>query len=279
MKNKLRSLFNTFYIFLAIGFSQVFCAFETLSSSAYNLALGNPAINVSGDGIGAQIDPGSLIQNQNIHFSGTIGNKFGVPNLKESSWLVGLPLQKYHVGFGVNSFGNNIYQESTISFITSGKIKNKISWGISANYYSIFIQNYGNASAIGITLSWGTSLSENFDFVGLITNINKPRIGLTREVLPQYISSGFIFHFEEKIKAYLSWEQDLVFNGSLKFGASYTPIPNLGIALGSGSNPGIVTGGLFFSISKYKIEYGIISYENVGRYSHKISMYYTIPLS
>jgi len=262
-----------------IGVSRIFCAFESIPNSAYNLALGNPVININGYGFGAQNDPRSIILNKNIHFSGTIGNKFSVSSLRESSWLVGVPLQKYHLGFGVNSFGNQLYQESTVSFIGAGRLKEKLAWGISANYYTIFIQNYGNASTGGLTLSWESSLSDNFTFVGLITNINKPIIGISEDALPQIISAGFIYQFENKIKAYLSREQDLVYKGSLKFGFSYTPTPFFGVALGSGSNPGIISGGLFLAMSKYKIEYGIISYENIGRYSHKISMYYTIPFS
>ncbi len=268
----------TFYI-CVISVSRIFCAFESLSNSAFNLALGNPVINIYGDGFGAQNDPRSIVSNHNIHFSGTMSNKFNISSLRESSWLVGLPLREYHVGFGVNSFGNKLYQESTVSFIAAGRFREKLTWGISANYYNIFIKNYGNASTAGLTLSWGSSLSDYFSFIGLITNINKPIIGLSEEALPQIISAGFIYQYEEKIKAYLSWEQDLIYKGGVKFGFSYTPAHFFGVALGSGSNPGIISGGFFLAKSKYKIEYGIISYENIGRYSHKISFYYTIPFT
>jgi hypothetical protein len=272
-------LFIKRVVYNLLSISLLFGAFETIPNSAYNLALGNPIINVSGMGNGAFYDSGSLSKNRKIHFSGTVGNKFGLPELKESSWLIGLPYGQYNTGFGVRTFGNHLYQETVINFFGAGQLKNKLSWGCSINYYHIFIQDYGNTSTLGIGLSWRSNLSKNFTFVGLLNNINHPSLGKDQEALPQIISSGLLYRFENKIKAYLSWEQDIEYSGSIKFGCSYSPLPYLGFAIGGGSNPGITTAGFFISPSTFRIEYGIISYESIGRYSHKISISYFIPFS
>lgn len=266
-----------YFIVFALMISSSRGSFDSMNNSAYNVALGDPIINIYNGGFGAIHDPRSLTMIEGIKFSLTSGNKFGLKELSETSWLVGLPFQNYSLGFGVHSFGNIIYKETSISLLLSHQFKPSFKWGASLNYFQLYIKDYGSASSFGLNISWESTIANDISFIGALTNLNNPTIGMSEERLPQLVSSGLLYQFENKIKAYMSWEQDIKYRGSIKFGCSYTPSDYFGIGLGSGTYPEVYSGGFYIKYSTFKLEYGIISYENIGRYSQKVSMYYTIP--
>jgi hypothetical protein len=150
--------------------------------------------------------------------------------------------------------------------------KTRFSIGVNFILYQLKIDNYGAAYAPGLSASMRYNINDNWDWVTTIRNINAPKIGDIKEKLPQVVTTGFVVKMHEIITFATEWEQDLEYDGAVKFGISVEPIKHLGISVGYISDPGQLTAGLSIKLNKIYFEYGTITYNDLGLFTHQLGI-------
>ena len=116
------------------------------------------------------------------------------------------------------------------------------------------------------------NISADWDWVTTLKNLNSTKIGTDNEKLPQIVSSGFVGSLHKIVTVAAEWEQDLAYDGTLKFGILVRPLKPLAFAVGYISNPGQVTAGLSLNYNKIYFEYGTIAHNDLGLFTHQLGI-------
>lgn len=259
-----------FYAELCLG------AFESKNPSPIHSAMGAVPFSVIQSSTGLLNDPTILSPNSPFRFSGSQTNLFGIKELQEFSFSMGGVVKNRPLGISVASFGNSIYSETTINWFTSKQISPAIRLGMSLNIYQLQISSYGMANAIGGKVSLRATLNPIMESIISMTNINNPTLGEIKEPLPQEISGGIIIRPNPNVIGQISFKQDLEYDISPRFGLLVKPHNQVGLAFGNVHNPSITTGGFFIDFNSFKIEFGCLSYAELGLITYQTGVSYSI---
>lgn len=260
------------YLILIITPKLLLGAFESYPVSTFNSGFGKLALCAKGNMLDIFTEPSSL-----IHFGNTGGeviwNKpFQINELQQTALAAGIIYKGWGFGIGASSFGNKIYSENMLMFSIANSFKSKLAYGVNVTVYQLNIDNYGTDHTVGITGSIRYKISNSWNWVSTARNINFPKIGSTKEKLPRVITTGFIGTIYDKVTVATEWEQDIDFDGTLKFGAMFKPIKQLYITVGYLSNPGQFTAGISLNFNKLYFEYGTIAYNDIGLFTHQLGI-------
>lgn len=263
-------------IFIIVSVSYIFGAFESYPVSTVNVGLGNLKLSVKGDLIDVVNEPSSLIAFGSTGGEALWSKPFQISELRHIAFAGGMLYKRWGFGINVSSFGNKIYNESTFSLSAAGSFKQNLHLGISVHVYHLNINDYGNDQTVGLTASARYHINANWDWVSSIRNINSPKISSIEEKLPQIVTTGFIGTVHRLVKVAAEWEQDIEYEGALKFGVLVQPIEQVLLAVGYVSNPGQFTAGISLTINNLYFEYGTIAYNDLGLFTHQLGIGFNI---
>ncbi|MEE8341019.1 MAG: hypothetical protein V3R52_02870, partial [Candidatus Neomarinimicrobiota bacterium] len=170
------------------------------------------------------------------------------------------------------TFGNNIYNESMFVLGFANSVKNRLTVGVNIILYQLKISDYGTAHAQGLSVSMRYNINAKWYLVSTVRNINSPKLGSSKDELPQVVTMGFIGTVHEIITIATEWEQDLEYTGAIKFGVNVKPLKATSFSIGYVSNPGQLTAGLSININKIYVEYGTIAYTGLGLFTHQFGI-------
>lgn len=266
----------TILLLITIPLSTIFGAFESYPNSAFNAGMGNLSLNIKGNLFASINEPSSLIAFGTTGGEASWSRPFQIRELQQIAFAGGTRYNDWGIGFGISSFGNKIYNENIYTASIARAFKEKLKLGISVHLYQLHIDAYGNDQSVGLTTSVRYSINKNWIWVSSIRNLNSPKIGAIEENLPQIFTTGFSGNLNEMITIAAEWEQDIEYEGALKFGIAVKPIERLLLAVGYVSNPGQFTAGLSLTINNLYIEYGTIAYNDLGLFTHQFSIGFSV---
>ncbi len=241
-------------------------------SYAYYGIGGRDSYAVNGDLLNAFGDPARLSARRSINGVFSWNRLFQIKELKHEVWSVSAPVLGMGIAVGGSAFGNPLYRESILALMIGKTIMKRLEIGISILNYQVRIRNYGQAAATGINISWRYYPAPDWYWNTSLRNINAPEIGRTRERLPQVITTGLGLQYRKNLKARLEWEQDLEYRGGLEFGLACEPVSWFGFSGGYASEPARINAGIFFSVNKLYIDYAIVFYQQINRFSMQMGM-------
>ena len=154
----------------------------------------------------------------------------------------------------------------------ANSVKTRLSVGVNIILYQLKITGYGTAHIPGLSASMRYNINDNWNWVTTVRNINYPKIGTSKDELPQVVTTGFIGTVHEILTIATEWEQDLTYKGAIKFGVMVKPLSQLLFSVGYVSNPGQLTAGLSININKIYFEYGTIAYSDLGLFTHQLGI-------
>ncbi len=260
------------YFFITTPSSLLFGAFETYPTSTANLAMGKINMNCKGNLIDIITEPSSII-NFKMKGGEVIWNRpFQINELQQTTFALGLIYKNWGLGVGASTFGNNVYNESMLMLSVAKSVKTRLSLGVNIILYQLKISDYGTAHTLGLSASMRYNINDNWDWVTSLRNINYPKIGISKDDLPQVITTGFIGSIHGRFTIATEWEQDLTYKGAIKFGVMAKPLKQLLIMAGYVSNPGQLTAGFSININKMYFEYGTIAYYDLGLFTHQLGI-------
>lgn len=270
--NKITGKVLVLYVIVIFPVKILLAAFESYPISTFNTGFGKMTLSTKGNILDIFNEPSSLIQFKKEGGEVIWNRPFQINELQQTAFAAGLIYKGWGIGIGASNFGNKIYSESIFTITAANSFKGKLNYGVNILVYQLKIDNYGTDHTIGITGSIRYNINKSWDWVSTVRNINLPKIGSTKEALPRIVTTGFVGSIYEKITIAAEWEQDIDFEGSLKFGVMLKPIDQLYISVGGLSNPGQFTAGISLNINKLYFEYGTIAYNDIGLFTHQLGI-------
>lgn len=200
------------------------------SAGAYGIGLGdirstliNPQAVFS--------NPGALAFVESSTIATFIDSRYFINNLY--GVYVGGYLHSGIGGFGVDlyQYGWNDYTESSIALQYGRKFSENLGAGIKFKYHQFQINEYGEASAIGIDLGAVQKITKNFR-VGLI--ISNPFSGKINENedLQSSLLVGFAYSFSGKLAAMVEFHKEERDQLIGRLGIQYLPLEKLRLTIG-----------------------------------------------
>lgn len=197
---------------------------------------------------------------------GTISFSFAKPSLRNS------------FGFGLNSFGQDLYRETSFLISYARTFTQRLSLGSSCNLYYLSIKGYGQATAVGLNLGLFSQIKENLSCGLVLQNVNRARIGISKEELPSGLTFGLMSKPASVVALALDLHKDLPYPLEIRTGVDFQPFSIksgqasfLILRTGLRTNPTSFSAGVGLSWHKLSFDYSVRTHSTLGL-THGISL-------
>ena len=270
-----------FTIYL-IMFSTLYAAFERIPQSPQQTGSGFTRFNPEASAIDFLSHPASLSRIQKHSLAVLYTFPFQIKSLSHTGLSFVFPVRSRQMGVAFFSLGKELYRETTFSLAIGTSMGEHMALGLVMNGHELSIKNYGSERTVGISASSSYRFTETIQFSLLYRNLNSPKLGVSRESLPQVVSTVLGYSPTPSLATAIELERDLEFESRYKFGLRWIPNNALMLLTGFISQPGQVTAGIvfrvkgLFSTSPGQISYAIATHPELAN-SHSFALHFTLP--
>lgn len=272
MKNYL-ALVATCALTLIIFSAKSKAAFEAKGHGTSYIGSGQSGVASTNGDFGIFINPAKLAGNSSTQIGLFYRNFYQISGLDQISlYANGRPLD-IPLSLGVTRFGNNLYAETEIRLGSAYNFEDILILGISFNLYSLHIKNYGDALTFGFDFSGIYRINEIIRAAFVVSNINEPEIGSTKNKLPAYLAVGISYRPLKMIEMNLDIVKEKKSGFDYRFGVNYNINNWFSVMAGFRQLVNSFTGGLKFSFNQLDLGYAM-EYHPVLGLNHSISTTY-----
>ncbi|MBI5474131.1 MAG: hypothetical protein HY961_17485, partial [Ignavibacteriae bacterium] len=168
-------------------------------------------------------------------------------------------------------FGFELYRESQLSLSFAEAVTPSVFGGVTVNYYSLSIQNYGAAASFGIDLGMLIDITDEIQWGFAAVNINAATIGEAKEKLPQIYRTGVAYSPARYGTILLSIEKDIRYAATLHLGVEYELMEMIALRAGSSTDPDVINGGVGIRYAFARLDYALSSHAVLG-VTHQFSL-------
>lgn len=166
-------------------------------------------------------------------------------------------------------FGYDLYHEQTIKLGLSKKIFNNLNGGISLNYNSITIKNYGSSGNISVDAGLVFELTKDINSAFSVTNLTNSGIGSDR--FEQLFNAAVSYRVAKEFLVCLRIEKEKGFDAALFAGFEYEIINSLFIRSGISGNPEMYYCGFGYKHTTISFDYAF-SFHNILGSTHSFAI-------
>lgn len=254
-----------FYTAIIIIFILTISAYCQYSPGAKQIALSNSDVALSDDVFSIFNNPAGLAQMDwkeiGVFYS---PSPFGLSELANGYFAYHQPTSIGSFGLGGMTYGFDLYREAKISLSYAFKYQNKFFAGITLNYHTVSIQNYGNDGVLYFNFGGLAYLTNSLRFAFVVENINRASFGNEKDQIPVVLNSGFSFDLTDEASANFAIQKDIDLNPSLHFGINYEIIDNLSLRTGFSNEPAKYSAGIGINYSIVSFDYAIFTHNDLG---------------
>lgn len=198
-------------------------------------------------------------------------NRFGVSSFNTVSAAVLIPTKWGVATADISRYGNSTYNESYAGVGFTHKIQN-VSLGVKASYAQLHIEEYGTKGTIVLELGGIAEIIPGITFGAHIYNLNQASYSKeAKEKVPVLMKAGLGFKPFEKLLLLTQVEKDVNYKTNFKAGIEYKIIKSIFLRTGIGSYPVHNSFGFGLDLKRFKIDYALSSYQNIG-FQHSFSL-------
>lgn len=248
----------------------IICALIVSAYSQYNpgakqISLSNSDVALSDDIFCLFNNPAGLSQMNwrevGIYYSPA---PFGLSELANGFVGYHEPTSIGSFGIGGMSYGFELYRESKIVLGYSYNYLNRFFAGLTINYQTVSIQNYGNDGALFFNLGGFAYITKNFRLGFFINNINKATFGNNDNQIPMLLNTGLSYDVTDDFTLNLAVEKDIQYKVSFQFGISYNIIEYLSLRTGFSNEPSRYSAGIGINYSIFSLDYAMFTHNDLG---------------
>ncbi len=258
-------------IFLFLLQHSVLAGFEQTNLGSRSNAIGGAFVGLSDDCWGIFYNPAGL--SRLIHNEAAVyysPRPFGLNELSTTALAANYSTKFGTFALAAKKYGFELYKEisGTLSYANSFL---GINIGTSFHIHTLTIKGYGNDFTIGVDIGIMFPLAYNLLFGFSAQNINVPTIGRIKEKLPQVFSFGTSYSPINNLFLLMDYEKEIMFDGTVKAGFEYWLFEFTALRFGVNEKPSTISAGLGLKYSSMKIDYAIISHQELGL-THSITI-------
>ncbi len=240
-------------------------AFSQLIPGAKQNSMANSGVALSDDVFALYENPAGLAQ-INWKEAGLFYSPapFGLSELSNAFAAYNQPFGFGNLSAGMMTYGFKLYRENKISIAYSLKYNKRFFAGITLNYHTISIKNYGNTSSFSFDLGGLAYISNKLRWGFDIKNINRGSYSGYKDQIPTVLSTGFSFDILEDASISAAIEKDVLYNPSFSFGIEYYIIDNIVVRTGFSNEPSKFSAGIGINYSIFSFDYAIYTHQVLG---------------
>ncbi len=216
---------------------------------------------------------GSLANIENMALGVSINNRFLISDYSTGTLAFALPIKNGAFGVNYSNFGNENYAIHSSGIGYSMGLGKNISAGIKINYLLIDLgENYGAKSIFSADLGVNSKLSSALTMGVIIKNPTLSKVSeFEDERIPTSIQVGLDYSVSDQLNTIICFEKDILFAPSVKAAIIYSPIENITLRGGVGTNPTTFGFGIGSNIKKITIDIGS-QYHQILGFSPELSI-------
>lgn len=258
MKNCLFILFIIFCLANIDVYGQFYPGARQISLSYSDVALANDVFALFNNPAGlSQINWREV----GIYYSPA---PFGLSELANGYAAYLEPFQFGSVAIGGMSYGFELYREAKVTAGYSYNYDNIFFIGLSINYHSFSIQNYGNTGVVYLNLGGLAYITNYLRWGFAFDNLNRASLADTDDQIPMVFNTGFSYNILNSLSLNLALEKDIRYNPSIKIGVDYDIIEYLSIRLGTANEPAKFSFGIGINYSMFNLDYALFTHPDLG---------------
>jgi hypothetical protein len=189
---------------------------------------------------------------------------FGLKELANGFIVYNEPFSFGSIAAGGMSYGFELYKENKILLGASFKFFDNFFLGAAANYHTVSIKNYGNASAFYLNLGGLAYITPDLRWGFFIYNVNRSSFIEEDDQIPAIFNSGFSYNMIPDLSLNIAVEKDVRYSASFKMGIDYNIIKYLSIRTGFSNEPSAYSAGIGINYSIVSLDYAVSSHPDLG---------------
>lgn len=239
--------------------------FSQYSPGARQISMANSDVALANDVFSIFNNPAGLAQlnwrEVGVYYSPA---PFGLSELSNGYVAYNQPFNFGSLSIGGMTYGFDLYRESKVIVGYSYNYENILFAGLSINYHSYSIQNYGSTSAIYFNAGGLVYILDELRWGFFVNNLNRASIADIDDQIPMVIVTGVSFDIIENFSLNFSLEKDIRFNPSIQFGIEYDLIEYLSLRAGTSNEPSRFTAGVGINYSLFSLDYAFFTHQDLG---------------
>jgi hypothetical protein len=245
--------------------SLTFSAYSQYNPGAKQISLSNSDVALSNDVFSIFNNPAGLSQMNwrevGVYYSPA---PFGLTELSNGYIAYHEPTSIGSFAVGGMSYGFELYRESKFTLGYSYNYLNKFFAGITINYQTVSIKNYGNNWAASFNIGGLAYVSNVFRLGFSIQNINRATYGKEDDQIPVVFNSGLSYDIADEITVNFALEKDIKYKTSFQFGVNYDIIEYLSLRMGFANEPSRYSAGIGINYSIFSLDYAMFTHNYLG---------------
>jgi len=248
----------------------VICSLTLSAYSQYNpgakqISLSNSDVALSNDVFSLFNNPAGLAQMNwrevGIYYSPA---PFGLSELANGYAAYHEPTSIGSFALGGMSYGFDLYRESKVTLGYSYNYLDKFFAGVTLNYQTVSIQNYGNDGALFISFGGLAYVSNVFRLGFSIQNINRATFGNEDDQIPMVFNTGLSYDVADELTVNFAIDKDIKYKASFQFGINYDIIEYLSLRIGFSNEPSKYSAGIGINYSMFSLDYAMFTHNDLG---------------
>ena len=240
-------------------------AYSQYNPGAKQISLSNSDVALSSDVFALFNNPAGLSQMNwrevGVYYSPA---PFGLTELANGFVAYHEPTSIGSFGIGGMSYGFDLYRESKLSLAYSYNYLNKFFAGLTINYQTLSIQNYGNDGALFFNIGGLAYLSNVLRLGFAIQNINRATYGDKDDQIPMIFNTGFSYDVVDELTINFAVEKDIKYKASFQFGINYDLIEYFSLRTGFSNEPSKFSAGIGINYSMFSLDYAMFTHNDLG---------------
>mgnify|MGYP003476672967 FL=1 len=242
-----------------------FSAYSQYNPGAKQISLSNSDVASSNDVFSLFNNPAGLSQMNwrevGVYYSPA---PFGLSELANGYVAYHEPTSFGSFAVGGMSYGFDLYRESKFTLGYSYNYLNNFFIGVTINYQTVSIQNYGNDGALFFNIGGLAYISNNFRLGFSIQNINRATFGNEDDQIPVIFNTGLSYDVVNDLTLNFAVEKDIKYKPSFQFGINYDIIEYLSLRIGFSNEPSKYSAGLGINYSMFSLDYAMFTHIDLG---------------
>lgn len=253
------------YYTIIIICSLTLSAYSQYNPGAKQISLSNSDVALSNDVFSLFNNPAGLSQMNwrevGVYYSPA---PFGLSELANGYIAYHEPTSIGSFAVGGMSYGFDLYREAKFSVGYSYNYLNKFFGGLTINYQTVSIQNYGNDGALFFNIGGLAYVADNFRLGFAFQNINRASFGKEDDQIPVVFNTGLSYDAADELTFNFAVEKDIKYKASFQFGINYDIIENLSLRTGFSNEPSKYSAGIGINFSMFSLDYAMFTHNDLG---------------
>lgn len=201
-------------------------------------------------------------------------NRFQINELGLRCFAFAMPIANSVIGFSVNNFGFNLYNENKLGIAYSKNLFKNLSAGIQIDYFNTrFAENYENINIFTFEGGFRADISEKFAIASHIFNPIKVNRKNLNQPLSSALKVGCLYSPSSKIIIAIEADKDMFYQPVMKIGIEYNPLKNIFFRTGVSTLPEYNSFGFGINSNHFIFDFSSSLHQILG-FSHQFSIIY-----